>query len=64
MNKEKRHIFYKVYTIQAKKINDIEDEQAEAYNKAIKYNYTLVLGDNNFHELIKKIKYLVKILII
>ena len=55
MNKEKRLIFYKVYSIEAKKINDIEDEQAEAYNKAIKYNDTIVLGDTNFHELIKKI---------
>ena len=55
LNKDKRIIFYQVYSIQAKKINDIEDEQAKDYNAAIKYNETIVLGDNNFHELIKKI---------
>jgi hypothetical protein len=54
INKDKRVIFYKVYSIQARKINDFEDEQAKAYNQAIKYNDTIVLGNNNFHELIKK----------
>ena len=54
INKDKRVIFYKVYSIQASKINDFEDEQAKAYNQAIKYNDTIVLGNNNFHELIKK----------
>ena len=55
MNKEKRFLFYKGQSIQAKKINDVEDEQAKAYNKAIKYYDIIVLGDFNFHELIKKI---------
>jgi len=54
-NKDKRIIFYNIYSIQAKKINDIQDEQAKDFNEAIKYNNTIVLGDNNFHELIKKI---------
>jgi len=54
INKDKRVIFYKVYSIQASKINDFEDEQAKAYNQAIKYNDAIVLGNNNFHELIKK----------
>ena len=54
INKDKKVIFYKVYSIQASKINDFEDEQAKAYNQAIKYNDAIVVGNNNFHELIKK----------
>ena len=52
-NKERRYIAYLNYTIQAAKQNDIN--QAKAYNLAIKFNHTIVLGDNLFHNLIKKI---------
>ena len=54
-NKERRYIAYLNYTIQAAKQNDIENNQAKAYNLAIKFNHTIVLGDNLFHNLIKKI---------
>ena len=56
LNKEKRFVFYKIYAIEARKQNnnDFEDEQAKTYNKSIKYNDTIVLGDEHFHNLIKK----------
>ena len=56
LNKEKRFYFYKSYAVQAKKQNDnkIENEQVKAINKSIKYNDTIVLGNEKYHSLIKK----------
>ena len=33
---------------------EIENEQEKIYNKAIKFNDTIVLGDKQFHDSIKK----------
>ena len=54
LNRDIRASFFLVYSNQCKIQNDIEDEQAKNYNNALKYNYTLVVGDTNFHMLIKK----------
>ena len=56
MNKEKRFIFYKLYDVQSKRLNEnnIENDQIKTYNKSIKYNDTIVLGDKEFHNIIKK----------
>ena len=37
-----------------KKEIEIEDEQEKIYNESIKYNNTIVLGDKQFHDSIKK----------
>ena len=58
--KEQRIAFYKMYIPDAEKQNDIENDQAKAYRKAITYNDTIVLGDKNFHNFIKKINLPVK----
>ena len=57
-NKDKRFLLYLEYQVQTtrQRQNKIEDEQAKAYNKAIKYNDTIVLGDKQFHDLIKKMR--------
>ena len=41
-----------------------ENEEEKILNKAIKYNVTLVIGNINFHNIIKKLICLVKIYII
>ena len=58
LNKDKRFIFYLEYQVQTtrQRNNKIEDEQAKAYNNAIKYNDTIVLGDKHFHKLIHEMK--------
>ena len=54
---ERRFVFYKEYADQAEMQNNniIEVEQEKIYNNAIKYNNTIVLGDKQFHDLIKNI---------
>ena len=58
LNKDKRFLLYLEYNIQIirQKQNQIEDEKTKAYNKSIKYNHTIVLGDKKFHNLINKMK--------
>ena len=53
--KEKRNYIYRDYEIRSKNIDDIETEEEKIYNKAIKYNDTIVFGDKHFHDLINKI---------
>ena len=58
LNKDKRFLLYLEYNTQIirQKQNQIEDEKTKAYNKSIKYNHTIVLGDKKFHNLINKMK--------
>ena len=58
LNKDKRFMLYLEYGVQIFRLkeNKNEDEQTKVYNNAIKYNNTIVLGDQKFHDLIKKIK--------
>ena len=57
LNNDKRFLFYLEYQVQTTRHKGkIEDEQAKAYNKAIKYNDTIVLGDKQFHNLINQMK--------
>ena len=55
ISKEKRLAYYILYTSHQEKYNDNEKEEEKLLNKTIKYNDTLVIGDNIFHNLIKKI---------
>ena len=55
IEKEKRYYFYKNYELQSKIKNDFENEHIKDYNKAIKYNNTIVFGNKQFHDLINKI---------
>ena len=57
-NKDKRFLLYLEYNTQIirQKQNQIEDEKTKANNKSIKYNYTIVLGDKKFRNLINKMK--------
>ena len=54
---EKRSFLYKLYRAIVKLYNENkqEDEYIKAYNKAIKYNDTIVLGEEQFFNSIKKI---------
>ena len=54
---DKRFLLYLEYQTQIlrQRNNNNENEQAKAYNKAIKFNDTIVLGNEQFHNLIKKI---------
>ena len=53
---ETRFTYYKCYILHLIKDNKIPDnEQEKIFNKSIKYNDTIVIGDKNFHDLIKKI---------
>ena len=54
INMEKRLFYYSVYSMNLTKNNNFKDEQQKSLNKALKYNDTIVIGDNNFYELIKK----------
>ena len=56
LNNDKRLFFYLGYQTQIvrQKQNKNEDEQTKAYNKAIKFNNTIVLGDKQFHNIIGK----------
>ena len=56
LNNDKRLFFYLGYIAQIsrQKQNKNEDEQTKAYNKAIKFNNTIVLGDKQFHNIIGK----------
>ena len=55
INKEMRFSYYTLYTQHLKKDNDNnETEELKALNKAIKYNDTIVIGDEDFHNLIRK----------
>ena len=55
-NNDKRLFFYLGYQTQIfrQKQNKNEDEQTKAYNKAIKFNNTIVLGDKQFQNIIGK----------
>ena len=63
---EKRYFLYKLYRAIVKLYNENkqEDEYIKAYNKAIKYNDTIVLGEEQFLIQLKKLICLVKIFII
>ena len=57
LRKDKRFNYYKCYLVQSERYNDKtnENEYAEQINKCIKYNDGIVLGNKEFHNLIKKI---------
>ena len=54
INMEKRLAYYTIYSINFKMSKNIEDEREKSLNKSIKYKDTIVIGDQNFHNLIKK----------
>ena len=54
INLEKRLSYYTVYSLNLQINNNIKDEQEKPLNKAIKYNDTIVIGEKNFQNLIKK----------
>ena len=54
LNLEKRFQFNFFYSKYLKKDSNIENDQVLAFNNSIKYNETIILGDNYFHDLIKK----------
>ena len=54
IKKEMRFQYYGLYSVHFQRDNHIENEQEKTFNKAIKYNDTIVIGDINFHNLIKR----------
>ena len=59
ISKEKRLGYYILYSVHLKKLNENpngESDEEKILNKSIKYNDTIVIGDNNFHNIIQKIK--------
>ena len=59
MSLEKRFSYYGTYSIYLKNEKDINienEEEAKIFNKAIRYNHTVVIGDKNFHNIIFKMK--------
>ena len=58
--KEQRIDFYKLYGSIIKCPNYENNSQLKEYRKAITYNDTIVLGNKNFHDIIKKINLPVK----
>ena len=55
IKKEMRFMYYTLYTEHLKKDNDNnETEELKNLNKSIKYNDTIVIGDEDFHNLIRK----------
>ena len=51
---EKRIHYYTIYSVPSERDNNIEEQQEKSLNKSIKYNDTIVIGDQNFHNLVKK----------
>ena len=54
INMEKRLAYYTIYSLNLQINENIEDEQEKPLNKAIKYNDSIVIGDQIFQSLIKK----------
>ena len=54
VSKEKRLAYYTLYSIDYEKNKYIENEEEKIFKKAIKYNDTIVIGDKDFHDIIKK----------
>ena len=50
--------YYELYTLhlQNDKHNDIENDEEKILNKAIKYKYIVVIGDEQFHKTIDEMK--------
>ena len=55
LNFEKRFLYYLGYYGHLKQDKYIENEEDKIYNKSLKYKHIIVLGDQDFHYLIKKI---------
>ena len=56
---ERRFKYYAEYSVYLKNdenINIENEEEAKIFNKAIRYNHTVVIGDKNFHDIIFKMK--------
>ena len=55
----KRLLYYQMYQHHVKYqklIDNDKENEAEIFNKSIKFNNTIIIGDLNFHNFIKKIK--------
>ena len=55
LNFEKRYIYYLTYNNHLKQDKYIENEEEKIYNKSLRYKHIIALGDQDFHNLIKKI---------